>query len=89
MSKGIASYSPQGYYLSRQFYSPKYDVSEVNKAADLRSTIFWAPNVITDSNGKASIEFYTADKPGSYKAVIEGIDLNGSVTRQVHRFKVN
>ena len=89
MAKGIASYAPQGYFVSRQFYSPKYDVQEVNKAADLRSTIYWAPNVITDKEGKASIEFYTADKPGTYKAVIEGIDLNGSVTRQVHRFKVN
>ena len=88
LSRGIASYSPQGYYLSRQFYSPKYAEPEINKIADLRSTIYWAPNVITDDGGKASVNFYTSDQPGTYKAVIEGVDLNGSLTRQVFRFNV-
>ena len=89
VAKGFSTIVPQGFYPSRQFYSPKYDVPENKKAIDLRSTIFWAPSVITETNGKASIEFFTADKPGTYKAVIEGIDLKGSLTRQVRRFKVN
>lgn len=88
MASGIAAYSPKGYYMSRQFYSPKYDAPEQNSALpDLRNTIFWAPNLITEE-GKATVEFFTADKRGIYKAVIEGIDLNGFVTRQVHRFSV-
>ena len=89
VAKGFSTIVPQGFYPSRQFYSPKYDAPENKKATDLRSTVFWVPSLITDSDGKASIEFYTADKPGTYKAVIEGIDLKGSVTRQVKRFKVN
>jgi TonB-dependent SusC/RagA subfamily outer membrane receptor len=88
MSKGIASYTPQGYYLARQFYSPSYAAPEMHKIADQRSTIYWAPNVITDGDGKASVGFYTSDLPGTYKAVIEGVDLNGSLTRQVFRFNV-
>ncbi|HEY0055330.1 MAG TPA: TonB-dependent receptor, partial [Pedobacter sp.] len=87
-AKGIASYSPQGYYIGRQFYSPSYAEPEINKIADLRSTIYWAPNVITDVGGKGSVNFYTSDQPGTYKAVIEGVDLNGSLSRQVFRFNV-
>jgi hypothetical protein len=89
MNKGVASFTPPGFYLSRHFYSPNYDVPDNKKEADLRSTIYWAPSVITDSDGKASISFSTADQPGTYKATIEGIDLQGSVNRQVYRFKVN
>lgn len=84
---GIASYTPQGYYLGRQFYSPVYDGKAIS-LPDLRTTIFWMPNVLTSVEGKASVEFFTSDKPGAYKAVIEGLDLNGSLVRQVHRFNV-
>lgn len=84
---GIASFKPQGYYLGRQFYSPVYD-GPVNPLPDLRTTIFWAPNVLTSANGKASVEFFASDKPGVYKAVIEGLDLKGSLVRQIHRFNV-
>jgi hypothetical protein len=89
MERGLATFTPQGFYVNRQFYSPKYDVAENRNVPDFRSTIYWSPSLITDIDGKASIEFFTADKPGTYKAVIEGIDLNGSVIRQVQRFKVN
>lgn len=86
-AQGIASFTPLGYYTSRKFYSPKYGVSTTS-LPDWRTTIFWAPNVLTNTAGKASVEFFTADKPGTYKAVIEGLDLNGSVARQVYRFSV-
>ncbi|MGV3508200.1 MAG: TonB-dependent receptor plug domain-containing protein, partial [Sphingobacteriaceae bacterium] len=85
---GITTYRPQGYYISKQFYSPVYAVSQPKTFADLRTTIYWSPNIFTAVDGKASAEFFTADKPGTYKAVIEGLDSNGSITRQVHRFNV-
>ena len=41
-----------GYYQARTFYTPKYDIpqSEYNKP-DLRTTIYWDPNVVTDKDG--------------------------------------
>ncbi|MFD2161273.1 carboxypeptidase regulatory-like domain-containing protein [Paradesertivirga mongoliensis] len=84
---GVASFSPQGLYAARQFYSPKYDQPSIS-LPDWRSTIFWTPNILTDTEGKASVEFFTADKPGTYKAVIEGLDLKGSLVRQIYRFSV-
>ena len=47
--------------------------------ADLRSTIYWNPNIITDKDGKASFEYFNADGKGTYRMVIEGIDADGNI----------
>lgn len=86
---GIITYTPVGYQRVKQFYSPKYDDPKTNaKVADLRTTIYWTPNIITDKNGNASVEYFNADNPGTYRAVIEGIDSDGNLARQVYRYKV-
>jgi len=88
-SPGILTYAPIGYHKIRQFYAPRYDDPKINpKVADLRTTIYWQPNIITDKNGTASLEFFNADTPGTYRAVIEGIDGYGNIGRQVYRYKV-
>ncbi len=56
--------------------------------ADLRSTIYWNPNVINDKDGRASFSYFDADSKGTYRMVIEGIDADGNLGRQVFRYKV-
>jgi TonB-dependent SusC/RagA subfamily outer membrane receptor len=86
---GIITYTPKGYYKVRQFYSPQYNKPKTeNQLPDLRSTTFWKPDVITDKNGKASFSFFNADGKGTYRVVIEGIDSDGNLGRQVYRYKV-
>jgi len=86
---GLIAYHPIGYAKQREFYSPQYDDPKTNRmAADLRSTIFWKPNVITDKNGSASFHFFNADGKGTYKVIVEGIDNDGNLGRQVFRYKV-
>jgi len=86
---GIASYTPKGYYKGREFYSPNYDDPAINKKlADLRTTIYWNPNVISDSTGKASVEFFNADGIGKYKAIVEGINVDGTIGRKIFRYSV-
>ena len=86
---GVITYTPKGYYKVRDFYSPQYDNSKTNKQLpDLRSTIYWNPNFITNKSGKASFQFFNADTKGSYRVVIEGIDADGNLGRQVFRYKV-
>ena len=46
---------------------------------DLRSTISWEPNIITDKNGEAKVWFFTADNPIAYTLTLEGSDMNGNV----------
>ena len=86
---GIVTYSPKGYYKAREFYSPQYDDPKTNtQMQDLRSTIYWRPNVITDKEGNASFSFFNADGKGTYRVVIEGIDADGNLGRQVYKYKV-
>ncbi|SKB76429.1 TonB-dependent receptor plug domain-containing protein [Daejeonella lutea] len=86
---GIISYNPKGFHKGREFYAPDYADPKINtKMADLRTTIYWNPNVVSDSTGKASVEFFNGDGPGTYKAIVEGIDINGKIGRQIYRYSV-
>ncbi|WDF55824.1 hypothetical protein [Mucilaginibacter sp. KACC 22063] len=79
----------KGYYRVRTFYSPLYDNPQTNyQVADLRTTVFWKPNMVTDQNGHASFEFNNAGSPGTYRVTIEGIDADGKLGRKVIRYKV-
>lgn len=78
-----------GYAVSRQFYSPMYDVpDDSHKQADLRSTIYWAPHLVTDAEGKASLNYFTADEAGTYSVVAEGLDFNGKLLRKSVNYTV-
>jgi hypothetical protein len=78
-ASGIALYRPVIFASKKQFYSPQYTTQTTNTGIDTRSTIYWSPNVVSKRDGKASISFYTADKPGTYTLMIEGTDMNGDI----------
>jgi hypothetical protein len=88
-SIGVLPIAVMGFYKAREFYSPKYENSSpTNIGIDLRSTIYWKPEVVTDKDGNASFDYYNADGTGIYRIVIEGIDEKGNLGRQVYRYKV-
>jgi hypothetical protein len=76
---GTFVYRPMPFTLPKQFYAPKYTINSVPDMTDIRSTIYWAPNIITDKEGKATIAFYTADAASTYTIIVEGTDLQGGV----------
>ncbi|WP_295799987.1 TonB-dependent receptor [Mucilaginibacter sp.] len=86
---GVVTYRPKGFYKAREFYSPQYDDPKTNfRIGDYRSTICWKPDLITDKDGKASFSFFNSDNKGTYRVVIEGIDADGDIGRQVYRYTV-
>jgi hypothetical protein len=74
-----ASAEVSGYYRNRMFYSPIPGYSDFGAAAhpDLRTTIHWAPNFVTDKNGEATLFFYNADQTGKVRTNVEGISDKG------------
>lgn len=86
----LSGYRPKGYYKAKQFYLPKYEVSQAEKQKnDYRSTISWTPFIDTDANGNATIEFFNADTAGTYRVVVEGVDYKGGqLGRQVFTYTV-
>jgi TonB-dependent SusC/RagA subfamily outer membrane receptor len=89
MSPGVFTFIPKGFYKAREFYSPRYIAgSPESKIPDSRTTIYWKPEVTTDSEGNASFNFYNADGTGTYRVVVEGMDGKGNLGRQVYHYKV-
>ncbi|WP_293302572.1 TonB-dependent receptor plug domain-containing protein [Pedobacter sp. UBA4863] len=84
---GLINYTPKGYAVVREFYSPKYDVKPDSRP-DLRTTVFWEPQMVSDANGKAKISYFNTDVPGIYRMVVEGIDVNGNLARKVLTYEV-
>jgi TonB-dependent SusC/RagA subfamily outer membrane receptor len=87
-SPGIVTYTPKGYHAVRQFYSPKYTATPDDKP-DLRTTVYWNPHLVSDTTGRANINYFNTDQAGKYRVVIEGIDAFGNVGRNVFTYQVN
>ena len=67
-----------GYYEARKYYVPDFAATTGNTTkADLRSTIYWAPDVKTDANGKATLTFNNSDTKTTVLVNVEGITDKG------------
>ncbi|WP_158796609.1 TonB-dependent receptor plug domain-containing protein [Pedobacter sp. L105] len=85
---GIISYRPKGYYAIRQFYSPQYTPENKDQGTDQRSTVYWNPHISTAADGTAKFNFYNTDQTGTYRIVIEGINNEGHLARNVYTYEV-
>jgi hypothetical protein len=85
----VITYRSNGLYKAREFYSPKYNNVNANlQSPDLRTAIYWKPDIVTDKDGNATLSFFNADTKGTYRVVIEGVDVSGNLGRQVYTYKV-
>jgi len=83
LKRNQAKITPLGYSLPAEFYVPKYQVEDNRQdpLPDLRSTIFWKPNVKSSANGEADVFFYTADSQGPFTIIAEGVTPTGEIIR--------
>jgi hypothetical protein len=65
--RGAIMFPYQGIYMAREFYQPDYENKNI-QAPDNRTTIYWNPEIQTDSTGSAKVSFYNSDLNG--KALI-------------------
>lgn len=75
LSKRITTF--QGFSQSAEFYSQEYPQGAVAVDVDYRRTLYWNPNVITNENGHAEIEFYNNSYSSKLKVSGAGITANG------------
>ncbi|QDK78512.1 TonB-dependent receptor [Spirosoma sp. KCTC 42546] len=67
-----------GYAPLREFYAPRYDVKKPEHVRpDYRTTLFWAPMIQTDAEGKATVTFFTSDAKTDIRLRAEGITVGG------------
>ena len=88
-SLGLATLYPLGYQKPAEFYSPQYEVPDSLQTdkTDFRTTIYWNPQIQTDSTGRAKVSFYTTDMNHDMEYVLEGITENGVPCRVTGRIK--
>ncbi|WP_183560473.1 hypothetical protein [Mucilaginibacter sp. SP1R1] len=77
----------KGYYERREFYQPNYD-KESDPAPDYRNTLLWAPEVITDKNGEATLNFFCSDINSNFIGTVEGVGPNGLLGKKEFYFNV-
>ncbi len=79
-NKGLKDLYLSGFSSFKEFKSPNYDEKSsiyAKSKADRRKTLFWEPNVLTDSVGKAEFSFYTSDSKNPIDITVQGINLKG------------
>jgi hypothetical protein len=70
----------KGFATVREFYSPKYNTDKrANALPDLRSTIYWNPNIKTDASGKTTLSFYNSDEKTIMRANLQGMNPKGGI----------
>ena len=66
-----------GYSRPYSFYSPEYPEGPIFGDVDYRRTLYWNPNVITDEDGKAQVEFYNNSITKRFSIEAAGITSAG------------
>jgi hypothetical protein len=77
-----------GYSALREFKMPHYVSLDDKSQVDYRSTLYWNPNVITDTKGIATVSFFASDLPGRYRVEVEGVNEHGEPVRSVYFVEV-
>ena len=66
-----------GYSRPYEFYSPEYPEGPIPGDVDYRRTLYWNPNVVTDSTGTAKVEFYNSSITNHFNVSAAGITAAG------------
>jgi hypothetical protein len=78
-----------GYSEPRIFYSPKhYTKLESDYKPDLRTTLFWEPNIRLENNKDLFLNFFNADNPSFVNVTVEGITASGTPVTGVTEYEV-
>ena len=86
---GILNYKAAGFYAAKEFYAPDYS-NEVTpyKKVDVRTTLHWAPAIVTKGSNATEVSFFTSDVNSTYIITIEGITDSGIPLYQTTQFVV-
>ena len=58
--------------IPEEFQVPDYEAYPTTEL-NMRSTVYWNPNIFTDANGTATFSFFTSDVAGEFEIVAQGL----------------
>ena len=74
---GKRSTTVKGFTRPVDFYSPQYPEGPIEGNIDARRTLYWNPNVVTDEDGRARVEFYNNSFTRMFTINAAGITASG------------
>ena len=78
-----------GFDIPRIFYSPGYNSQESQTIPpDVRSTIFWQPDIKIEKNKSFELDYYNADSPAIINITAEGVTEEGIPLTGKTRYEV-
>lgn len=89
VKRGYLDFKMLGYATPREFYRTDYSQHLSTGINDLRTTLYWNPDLKIDDHGKATIHFYTSDQKGAFLFQVEGITTNGQPSGGWTLFRVD
>jgi hypothetical protein len=79
----------KAYFDSREFYKPNYDQDTIDdQIPDFRNTLLWAPSVLTNAKGEATLSFFCSDINADFVGRIEGVGGEGQLGTGYFKFTV-
>ncbi|TMI72965.1 MAG: hypothetical protein E6H09_08235 [Bacteroidetes bacterium] len=89
LDSALVAVDYEGLQLQREFYSPRYDINSTQtRIPDLRTTLFWQPQLVAETSKKTMSRFYTSDQKGKFIVVLEGISKKGEPVFATSSFQV-
>jgi len=76
---GIRNTTFSGYSYVKEFFSPQYNRYRLPKENDYRRTLYWNPDVKTDTAGKATISFFNNGSCKAMTVSAETVTANGVI----------
>lgn len=70
---GCGDYQMKSISIPDKFHAIDYNL-DPNAEPNMGSTLFWAPNVNTGTDGKTTVSFFTSLKTTDYMVIVQGID---------------
>ena len=67
-----------GYFPPEEFYAPEYPDGPIPGDVDYRRTLYWNPNLVTDSVGRAQVEFYNNSYSTGFSISGTGMTASGT-----------
>lgn len=74
---GVRRTKIQGFTPAIQFYLPDYSYADLPDEKDFRRTLFWAPYVVSDAQGEATVTFFNSPLCKRMKVSAETITFGG------------
>lgn len=66
--------------MKREFYSPDYLINPEPETNDIRTTLYWNPNLQTNKVKRTiSIPFYNSDLTHKIRIILEGFNEDGKL----------